>query len=120
MFDARLLSGVEVLVAVVASEDYLQRHGWPKQPGDLKSHSCIHYRDPQTGPPLRMGVPPRERDAPGGSHWRVDHYRCRHHAGRLPRGGGHRADHGGPPRRHARSARFRHRRRESALSPADT
>lgn len=43
---------LDTRILTVASESYLRRRGRPEQPGDLTRHSCIHYRDPQTGRPF--------------------------------------------------------------------
>jgi len=34
---------------LVASPDYLARHGVPQTPTDLEQHSCLHYRFPNSG-----------------------------------------------------------------------
>jgi len=34
---------------LVASPDYLARHGIPKTPQELSSHACLHHRHPTTG-----------------------------------------------------------------------
>lgn len=39
----------ELSMAVVASPDYLKRHGVPRKPADLAQHNCINYRFPGTG-----------------------------------------------------------------------
>lgn len=45
---ARRISTVRVLV--VASPDYVARHGAPQMPGDLVSHKCLHYGHSTTVP----------------------------------------------------------------------
>jgi DNA-binding transcriptional LysR family regulator len=44
---ARKLADIQILT--VASPRYLKRHGRPRVPQDLPRHSCIDFRDPQTG-----------------------------------------------------------------------
>jgi len=44
---ARKLADIQILT--VASPRYLKRHGRPQVPQDLPRHSCIDFRDPQTG-----------------------------------------------------------------------
>lgn len=44
---ARKLADIRILT--VASPAYLERHGRPAHPDDLKCHACIHFRDPATG-----------------------------------------------------------------------
>lgn len=44
---SRKLADVQVLT--VASPEYLARRGRPPTPQDLSKHSCIDFRDPQTG-----------------------------------------------------------------------
>jgi DNA-binding transcriptional LysR family regulator len=44
---ARKLADIQILT--VASPCYLKRHGRPRVPQDLPRHSCIDFRDPQTG-----------------------------------------------------------------------
>lgn len=34
---------------LVASPDYLARHGSPQVPAELREHACLHYRFPHTG-----------------------------------------------------------------------
>ncbi|KJV28886.1 LysR family transcriptional regulator [Luteibacter yeojuensis] len=34
---------------LIASSDYLRKHGTPRRPGDLMQHHCMHYRYPSTG-----------------------------------------------------------------------
>jgi DNA-binding transcriptional LysR family regulator len=46
---ARKLADIQILT--VASPRYLKRHGRPQVPQDLPRHSCIDFRDPQTGRP---------------------------------------------------------------------
>ena len=51
---------------LVASPDYLVRHGTPRQPSDLAGHLCLHSRSPSTGKleqwPLRWpGAEPAAR-----------------------------------------------------------
>jgi DNA-binding transcriptional LysR family regulator len=41
----------DVAVLTVASPEYLARRGRPRTPQDLSQHSCIDFRDPQTGRP---------------------------------------------------------------------
>ncbi|MFT8365045.1 MAG: LysR family transcriptional regulator [Gluconobacter cerinus] len=47
---SRLLLHTRILV--VASPAYLAAHGRPRRPEDLKSHSCILFRNPSTGGPF--------------------------------------------------------------------
>jgi DNA-binding transcriptional LysR family regulator len=47
---ARKLMETRILTA--ASPGYIERHGRPRHPTDLASHSCILYRDPVTGRPF--------------------------------------------------------------------
>ena len=44
MIATRVSSDMHYLV--VASPDYLARHGWPQTPADLSAHNCIRYRLP--------------------------------------------------------------------------
>lgn len=41
--------GSEIRMAVVASPDYIKRHGVPKVPADLMGHDCIRYNSAVTG-----------------------------------------------------------------------
>jgi len=41
--------GTEIRMAVVASPDYINRHGVPKVPADLMAHACIRYNSAVTG-----------------------------------------------------------------------
>lgn len=41
--------GPEQRRIVVASPDYLRRHGAPRSPGDLAGHDCLRYRLPGSG-----------------------------------------------------------------------
>ena len=34
---------------LVASPTYLQLHGTPRTPADLREHLCLHYRFPNSG-----------------------------------------------------------------------
>lgn len=55
---ARQISSVSVLI--VASPDYIARHGAPQQPRDLASRSCLHYGHSTTVPRWTLaqeGVP---------------------------------------------------------------
>ncbi|NBD11783.1 LysR family transcriptional regulator [Corallococcus silvisoli] len=51
MVQVRLTPAFRFLV--VASPDYLERHGRPVKPEDLSDHSCIGFRSPTTGLPYR-------------------------------------------------------------------
>jgi DNA-binding transcriptional LysR family regulator len=44
LFDTRILT--------VAAPSYLKKHGRPLAPGDLTSHACVQFRDPETGRPF--------------------------------------------------------------------
>ncbi len=63
---ARKLGTYQMLL--VASPDYLARHGIPRRPADLAGHACLHYRFPNTGKleawPLRMGAGKPELQLP--------------------------------------------------------
>jgi DNA-binding transcriptional LysR family regulator len=39
----------DLKMIVVASPDYLERHGTPTSPADLHSHTCINWRLPADG-----------------------------------------------------------------------
>lgn len=41
--------GAGIRMAVVASPDYIKRHGVPKVPADLMHHDCIRYKSAVTG-----------------------------------------------------------------------
>jgi len=45
---------MDVRVVTLAAPSYLKRHGRPQVPADLESpdHTCIHFRDPETGRPF--------------------------------------------------------------------
>lgn len=45
---------LETRILTVAAPAYLARHGRPAKPGDLAeaSHTCVRYRDPETGRPF--------------------------------------------------------------------
>lgn len=43
---------LETRIMTVAAPTYLQRHGRPETPQALLSHTCIHFRDPETGRPF--------------------------------------------------------------------
>jgi DNA-binding transcriptional LysR family regulator len=43
---------LETRILTVAAPAYLERHGCPREPAELASHVCIHFRDPQTGRPF--------------------------------------------------------------------
>ncbi|MCY1170440.1 HTH-type transcriptional regulator PgrR [compost metagenome] len=49
--DSRLMSRTLCSFShhIVASPDYLERHGIPHRPDDLKTHACLHYKYPTTG-----------------------------------------------------------------------
>ena len=53
----RLTPDVEVMV--VASPDYLARHGEPRTPADLHDHACINWRFPGTGDVYRWQLEKR-------------------------------------------------------------
>jgi DNA-binding transcriptional LysR family regulator len=40
---------LETRILTVAAPGYLERHGRPLKPADLSGHSCIQFRDPETG-----------------------------------------------------------------------
>lgn len=42
----------DLRLITVAAPAYLERHGRPTEPDDLRSHACIHLRDPQTSRPF--------------------------------------------------------------------
>ncbi|HVR54001.1 MAG TPA: LysR family transcriptional regulator [Pseudorhodoferax sp.] len=44
---ARRLGGFRL--GLVASPDYLARHGTPRTPDELQQHACLHYRFPSSG-----------------------------------------------------------------------
>jgi DNA-binding transcriptional LysR family regulator len=43
---------LETRILTVAAPSYIKRHGAPKVPADLAHHSCIQFRDPQSGRPF--------------------------------------------------------------------
>ena len=43
---------VEAPILTVASPGYLERHGRPARPGDLSTHPCLQFLDPQTRRPF--------------------------------------------------------------------
>jgi DNA-binding transcriptional LysR family regulator len=59
--DSRLMSRVlgAYRLMLVASPDYLSRHGTPERPADLAGHACLQHKFPSTGKleawPLRRG-----------------------------------------------------------------
>jgi DNA-binding transcriptional LysR family regulator len=42
----------ETRILTVAAPSYLKKHGRPLAPGDLTSHACVQFRDPETGRPF--------------------------------------------------------------------
>lgn len=42
----------ETRILTVAAPSYLKKHGRPLVPGDLTSHACVQFRDPETGRPF--------------------------------------------------------------------
>ncbi|MGR4867476.1 LysR family transcriptional regulator [Variovorax sp. LARHSF232] len=49
---------------LVASPDYLARHGEPQTPAELARHACLHYRYPATGKIEAWPLPSGEDGAP--------------------------------------------------------
>ena len=43
---------LDTRILTVASPLYLERHGRPARPEDLKAHRCIHFRDPASNKPF--------------------------------------------------------------------
>jgi DNA-binding transcriptional LysR family regulator len=43
---------LDTRILTVAAPAYLERHGRPARPSELRGHRCIHYRDPATGRPF--------------------------------------------------------------------
>ncbi|QIZ46291.1 LysR family transcriptional regulator [Dickeya zeae] len=52
---------------LVASPDYLARRGTPMQPADLRQHSCLHYRWPNSGKLENWAL----RQTPGEPEWQL-------------------------------------------------
>lgn len=50
-------------VQLVAAPDYLARRGTPRTPADLRQHTCLHYRFPNSGK-LEAWAPRQTPDAP--------------------------------------------------------
>jgi DNA-binding transcriptional LysR family regulator len=42
----------ETRILTVAAPSYLKKHGRPLTPNDLTSHSCVQFRDPESGRPF--------------------------------------------------------------------
>lgn len=42
----------DTTILTVASPSYIEKHGRPKTPEDLAAHSCVQFRDPETGKPF--------------------------------------------------------------------
>jgi DNA-binding transcriptional LysR family regulator len=42
----------ETRILTVAAPSYLKKHGRPLTPNELTSHSCVQFRDPETGRPF--------------------------------------------------------------------
>lgn len=42
----------DLRLVTVAAPAYLERHGQPRHPEELRSHACIHLRNPATGQPF--------------------------------------------------------------------
>ncbi|MCE3027288.1 LysR family transcriptional regulator [Salinicola sp. DM10] len=57
-----------VRVVFCASPEYLQRHGVPRHPDDLKAHRYLHYSymEPDAGESAFRGLPGRSQHADGG------------------------------------------------------
>lgn len=52
---------------VVASPDYLERHGVPERPADLERHACLRYKFPTAGTVMEWTL----QAEPGAPSWRT-------------------------------------------------